>query len=110
MEEVFKVKMAEKFAEDERLEQMNANKRRLKEQEHKREIEKLWSEKLTIYREQREEEIEQRRVAEEERTVYNQKVTEYKEQLLAEHAALLSEYNPKAASQYQGSIQGSAYK
>lgn len=57
MEEVFKVKMAEKFAEDERLEQMNANKRRLKEQEHKREIEKLWSEKLTIYREQREEEI-----------------------------------------------------
>jgi len=31
MEEVFKVKMAEKFAEDERLEQMNANKRRLKE-------------------------------------------------------------------------------
>ncbi len=51
MEDVFKKKMAEKFAEDERLEQLNAHNRRMKEQEHKRAIEDLWSEKLTIYRE-----------------------------------------------------------
>jgi hypothetical protein len=50
MEDEFKKKMAEKFAEDERLEQLNANKRRMKELEHKREIERLWSEKLTVYR------------------------------------------------------------
>ncbi len=31
MEEEFKIKMAEKFAEDERLEQMNAQKRRMRE-------------------------------------------------------------------------------
>ena len=46
MEDEFKIKMAEKFAEDERLEQMNAQKRRMKELEHKREIERLWQEKL----------------------------------------------------------------
>jgi|TARA_B110001450_G_scaffold140205_1_gene131275 hypothetical protein len=31
MEDEFKIKMAEKFAEDERLEQMNAQKRRMRE-------------------------------------------------------------------------------
>ena len=51
MEDEFKEKMALKFAEDERIEQLNAQKRRMKEQEHKREIEKLWSDKLTLYRE-----------------------------------------------------------
>ena len=42
MEEEFKRKLMEKFAEDERLEQMNAQKRRMRELEHKREIERLW--------------------------------------------------------------------
>ena len=51
LEDEFKQKMAAKFAEDERIEQLNANKRRMKEQEHKREIEKLWDDKLTLYRE-----------------------------------------------------------
>jgi len=48
--------MAQKFAEDERIEQLNAHKRRMKEQEHKREIEKLWGDKLALYREQRDQE------------------------------------------------------
>lgn len=56
LEDEFKQKMAAKFAEDERIEQLNANKRRMKEQEHKREIEKLWDDKLTLYREQRDQE------------------------------------------------------
>lgn len=38
---------------------MNAQKRRMKELEHKRDIEKLWEEKLTVYREQREQEWEE---------------------------------------------------
>lgn len=54
MEDEFKIKMAEKFAEDERLEQMNAQKRRMRELQHKRDIEKLWQEKLAVYRAQRE--------------------------------------------------------
>ena len=36
MEEEFKIKMAEKFAEDERLEQMNQQKRRMRELAHKK--------------------------------------------------------------------------
>jgi len=56
MEQEFKIKMAEKFAEDERLEQMNAQKRRMREQEHKRQIEILWQEKLAVYTAQREQE------------------------------------------------------
>jgi|TARA_B110000305_G_scaffold238025_1_gene302566 hypothetical protein len=62
MEEDFKIKMAEKFAEDERLEQMNAQKRRMRELEHKREIERLWQEKLAVYRVQREQEFDERRL------------------------------------------------
>jgi len=42
MEDEFKQKLMAKFAEDERLEQMNAQKRRMRELEHKREIERLW--------------------------------------------------------------------
>ena len=42
MEDEFKQRLMQKFAEDERLEQMNAQKRRMKELEHKREIERLW--------------------------------------------------------------------
>ena len=42
MEDEFKIKMAEKFAEDERLEQMNAQKRRMRELQHKKDIEVLW--------------------------------------------------------------------
>ncbi len=40
MEQVFKRKMLEKFAEDDRVEQMNAQRRRMKELEHKREVKK----------------------------------------------------------------------
>jgi len=37
--------MMAKFAEDDRIEQMNAQKRRLKQQEHKRAVEKLLEER-----------------------------------------------------------------
>jgi len=53
MEEDFKRKLMDKFAEDERLEQMNAQRRRMRELEHKREVERLWKEKLALYQMQR---------------------------------------------------------
>lgn len=40
-EEAFRRAMMAKFAEDDRIEQMNAQKRRMKQLEHKREVEKL---------------------------------------------------------------------
>ena len=39
MEDDFKKKMAEKFAEDERIELLNAQRRRMKEAEHRAAIE-----------------------------------------------------------------------
>jgi len=59
MEDEFKVKLMEKFAEDERLEQMNAQRRRMREQEHKRQVEKLWEDKLKIYNAQKEAEVQE---------------------------------------------------
>lgn len=59
MEDEFKRKLMEKFAQDERLEQMNAQKRRMRELEHKREIERLWTERLAIYKAQRELELQE---------------------------------------------------
>ena len=53
MEDEFKRKLMEKFAEDERLEQMNAQRRRMRELEHKRQVEKLWQEKLVVFEAQR---------------------------------------------------------
>lgn len=40
-EEAFRKKIMAKMAEDDRLEQMNAQKRRMKQLEHKREVERL---------------------------------------------------------------------
>lgn len=100
MEEEFKKKLMQKFAEDERLEQMNAQKRRMREQEHKREIENLWQEKLAIYRAQRELELEEKRVKEEEERRKAMVVEMQKEKLLREHGMVLNQFNPKAATGY----------
>lgn len=48
-EEEFRAKMMAKFAEDDRIEQLNAQKRRMKLQDHKREVERLIEEKRAMY-------------------------------------------------------------
>ena len=89
MEEEFKIKMAEKFAEDERLEQMNQQKRRMRELQHKKEIERLWQEKLAVYRVQREQEWEEKRVKEDEESIAKNVIAQQKEALLKQHAEIL---------------------
>ena len=49
-----------KFATDELLEQMNAQKRRARVLEHRREIERIWNERLVVYQAQRAIEEEER--------------------------------------------------
>lgn len=100
MEEEFKMKLLQKFAEDERLEQMNAQKRRMKELEHKREIERLWAERLAVYRAQREMELEEIRIKEEEERRKRNIVEMEKARLLREHGHVLNQYFTKAASSY----------
>ena len=45
--------MLAKFAEDDRIEQMNAQKRRMKQQEHKRAVDKLMDERREQYKRDR---------------------------------------------------------
>ncbi len=100
MEEDFKSKLMDKFAEDERLEQMNAQRRRMKEQEHKREVEKIWQEKLAVYRAQREMELEEKRLQEEDERRQQMIIEMEKQKLLEMHGSVLKQYNPKAATGY----------
>ena len=88
-EDEFKRKMAAKFAEDERIEQLNAHQRRMKEQEHRREIERLWTEKITAYLEQREREQAETQKKKQEEAAYQAAITEYKQMLLQQHMELL---------------------
>ena len=74
----------------------------MRELEHKREIERLWQEKLTIYRVQREMELEEKRAKEEDERRKAIVVEEQKERLLREHGHILSQYHPKAATGYGG--------
>jgi hypothetical protein len=61
----------------------------MREQEHKREIERLWQEKLEVYRAQREMELEEKRVKEEEERRKKQFIEQEKERLLREHGNVL---------------------
>ena len=72
----------------------------MREQEHKREIEKLWQEKLAIYRAQREMELEEKRAKEEEEKRKLQVIEMEKERLIREHGQVLHTYHPKAATSY----------
>ena len=57
----------------------------MREQEHKREIERLWQEKLAIYREHREMELEERRVKEDNERRMSAVVQLEKDRLIKEH-------------------------
>ena len=92
--------MMEKFAEDDRIDQMNAQKRRMKELEHKREVERLWNEKLELYRWQRDQEIIEKRIKDEEERQKQQIIEMEKQRLLDEHSELLRNYHPKAAGNH----------
>lgn len=75
----------------------------MRELQHKRDIEKLWQEKLEVYRLQREAEYEDRRRAAEIDAFKKQAIEEEKQRLLREHADILTQFNPKAASNYGAS-------
>uniref|UniRef100_A0A3Q3XF62 Meiosis-specific nuclear structural protein 1 n=1 Tax=Mola mola TaxID=94237 RepID=A0A3Q3XF62_MOLML len=94
-EEAFGRTMMAKMAEDDRIEQMNARKRRMKQLEHKREVEKLIEDR----RRQREADMEreaQEKALEEEREAQRRRIVEEERQkLLKRHATKLLGYLPK---------------
>ena len=77
----------------------------MRELEHKREIERLWQEKLAIYKQQREAELAEQEYKRQEEERQRSIVEQEKQSLLAEHAAILQQHHPKANSQYMGGFQ-----
>lgn len=87
--------MMAKFAEDDRIEQMNANKRRMKQLEHKRAVEKLIEDRKSQFAADRERELEERREEERMEAFRKQIIEEERQKLLREHAMRLLGYLPK---------------
>jgi hypothetical protein len=58
MEVDFRRNMMDKFAKEDKLEQLAQQKRRMKELEHKKEVERMWLERLSAYRAEKEREQE----------------------------------------------------
>ena len=94
-EEQFRKVMFERFAEQDRLEQMHAQKRRMKMQEHKREVERLAAVKRAMYEEQMQREVEENIGREREEAESAAIVEQERQRLLVEHAARLKEFLPK---------------
>eukprot|EP01137_Pigoraptor_chileana_P011149 Opistho-2@61577 len=94
-EEEFRKKMMQKFSEDERLEQMNAQKRRMREAEHRRAIEQLLEERRARRRaedDERDRESQDRAAMEQN---FRKIVEEERQRLLREHANKLAAFLPK---------------
>lgn len=94
-EELLREQLMKKFAEDDRIEQMNEQKRRLKVEAHKREAQRLLDLRREMYERQREAEREydgKLREDEQKRQVI---IEEERRRLIAEHASPLLDFLPK---------------
>ncbi|KAM9366973.1 LOW QUALITY PROTEIN: zinc finger protein 280C-like [Symphorus nematophorus] len=89
-----KITMA-KFAEDDRIEQMNERKRRMKQLEHKREVEKLLEDRRRQHEADRELEAKEKAIEQEQELLRRQIVEEERQRLLKRHATKLLGYLPK---------------
>jgi hypothetical protein len=94
-EEIFRQNMLAKFKEDDRIEEMNAQRRREKMEEHKREVERLKAHKEQMYLAQREHEAAEHRMAAERQSYVDSIVEDERKRLLREKAAALKDFLPK---------------
>ena len=94
-ESEFKRRLMEKFNEDERLEQLNSQKRRLKELEYKKEIEKQWQDKRIQYQKQKELELLDLEKQKAEETHKREIIEHEKIKLIREHEEILKSFYKK---------------
>uniref|UniRef100_K7G6B3 Meiosis-specific nuclear structural protein 1 n=1 Tax=Pelodiscus sinensis TaxID=13735 RepID=K7G6B3_PELSI len=94
-EEAFRQKMLAKFAEDDRIEQMNAQKRRMKQLEHRKAEEKLIQQSKQKKLSCKERELEERQLEERRQGNICAIVEEERQKLLKEHATKLLGYLPR---------------
>jgi hypothetical protein len=95
LENEFKSRLMDKFAEDERLEVLNAQKRRMKELELKKEIEKQWQEKRKQYQLQKDLEMKELINQREEERRKRELIEREKERLVRENEEILKTYFAK---------------
>ncbi|XP_063201482.1 meiosis-specific nuclear structural protein 1 isoform X4 [Chroicocephalus ridibundus] len=94
-EEAFRQQMLAKFAEDDHIEQMNAQKRRMKQLEHRRAVEKLIEDRQKQFIADKERELEERQLEERRQENIRAIVEEERQKLLKEHASKLLGYLPR---------------
>ncbi|KAM3877008.1 zinc finger protein 280C-like [Diretmus argenteus] len=94
-EEAFRRMTMAKFAEDDRIEQMNAQKRRMKQLEHKRAVEKLIEDRRRQHEADMELEAKERAVEQEREALRRRIIEEERRRLLTHHATKLLGYLPK---------------
>mmetsp|Transcript_6761 Transcript_6761/g.17543 ORF Transcript_6761/g.17543 Transcript_6761/m.17543 type:complete len:479 (-) Transcript_6761:637-2073(-) len=95
-EEQFRQAMLDKFAEDDRLDQMNAQRRRMKQLEHRKEIERLLELRREKYEQERASELAEQMDAERVEAIRQQIIEEERKRMLAAHAKNLGlEHLPK---------------
>ena len=87
--------MMEKFAEDDRIEQMNAQRRRMKMAEHRRETERLLEEKREMYNRLKLAEVEATRLKEQEEHRRASIIEEERRRLLQMYAKKYKDFLPK---------------
>uniref|UniRef100_A0A6G1R729 Meiosis-specific nuclear structural protein 1 n=1 Tax=Hypotaenidia okinawae TaxID=2861861 RepID=A0A6G1R729_9GRUI len=93
-EEAFRQQMLAKFAEDDRIEQMNAQKQRMKQLEHRRAVEKLIEDRRKRFIADKERELAERQLEERRQENIRAIVEEERQKLLKEHASKLLGYLP----------------
>ena len=87
--------MMAKFAEDDRIEQMNNQKRRMKQLDHKRAVEELLEIRKSRFQAEQDREVNERNRELEEARIRSEIIEEERQKLLAKHAKNLLGYLPK---------------
>lgn len=94
-EKDFKRKLLEKFKEDEKLEQFNMMRRKQKEMDYKKEIERQWSLKLEQYKQQKDYELKVLQQQKEEEQRKREFIELEKRKLIKENEEILKTYLTK---------------
>lgn len=103
-EEIFRKSMLAKFAEDDRIELMNAQKQRMKQLEHRRAVEKLIEERRNQFLADKQRDIEEWQLQQRRQGCINEIIEEERQKLLKEHATKLLGYLPKGVFKKEDDI------
>ncbi|XP_007520981.2 meiosis-specific nuclear structural protein 1 [Erinaceus europaeus] len=103
-EETFRKAMLAKFAEDDRIELMNAQKQRMKRLEHRRAVEKLIEDRRNQFLADKQQELEEWQVQQRQQGCINAVIEEERLRLLKEHATRLLGYLPKGVFKKEDDI------